>query len=92
MCTTELGRAANLKQEFAKRNVKMIAVSVDSVEDHKRWIGDIEQTQNATMNFPMLGDADRFLIGEDVTAFGTMPGVTSTTSPKSRGTTIVATC
>jgi alkyl hydroperoxide reductase subunit AhpC len=59
VCTTELGRAANLKADFDKRGVKMIAVSVDSVEDHKRWISDIEETQNASMNFPMLGDPDR---------------------------------
>src|SRR5678809_1261639 len=59
VCTTELGRAANLKAEFEKRNVKMLAVSVDSVADHKRWIGDIEETQKAQMNFPLLGDADR---------------------------------
>jgi alkyl hydroperoxide reductase subunit AhpC len=59
VCTTELGRASNLKEEFDKRNIKMIAVSVDKVEDHKRWIGDIEDTQNAKMNFPILGDADR---------------------------------
>jgi thioredoxin-dependent peroxiredoxin len=59
VCTTELGRAANLKEEFDKRNVKMLAVSVDSVEDHKRWIGDIEDTQKASMNFPLLGDSDR---------------------------------
>jgi len=59
VCTTELGRAANLKAEFDKRNTKMIAVSVDGVEDHKKWIGDIEQTQDAKMNFPILGDAER---------------------------------
>jgi len=59
VCTTELGRAANLKSEFDKRNVKMIAISVDGVEDHKKWIGDIEETQNATMNFPIIGDQDR---------------------------------
>jgi alkyl hydroperoxide reductase subunit AhpC len=59
VCTTELGRASNLKEEFDKRNVKMIAVSVDKVDDHKRWIGDIEDTQNAKMNFPILADADR---------------------------------
>jgi thioredoxin-dependent peroxiredoxin len=59
VCTTELGRAANLKAEFDKRNVKMIAVSVDAVADHKRWIGDIEDTQKASMNFPLLGDPDR---------------------------------
>lgn len=59
VCTTELGRASNLKQEFEKRNVKMIAVSVDKVEDHTKWIGDIEETQRAKMNFPILGDPDR---------------------------------
>jgi alkyl hydroperoxide reductase subunit AhpC len=59
VCTTELGRASNLKQEFEKRNVKMIAVSVDKVDDHKKWIGDIEDTQKAKMNFPILGDSDR---------------------------------
>jgi alkyl hydroperoxide reductase subunit AhpC len=59
VCTTELGRAANLKDEFDKRHVKMLAVSVDAVTDHKKWIGDIEETQRATMNFPILGDSDR---------------------------------
>jgi alkyl hydroperoxide reductase subunit AhpC len=59
VCTTELGRAASLKAEFDKRNVKMIAVSVDSVADHKRWSGDIEETQGTALNFPLLGDADR---------------------------------
>ena len=59
VCTTELGRAANLKSEFDKRKIKMLAVSVDGVADHKKWIGDIEETQNATMNFPILGDSDR---------------------------------
>ncbi len=59
VCTTELGRAANLKPEFDKRNIKMIAVSVDDAASHQRWIPDIEETQNATMNFPILADADR---------------------------------
>ena len=59
VCTTELGRAANLREEFSKRGVKMLAVSVDSVEDHKKWIGDIEETQHAKMNYPILGDPDR---------------------------------
>jgi thioredoxin-dependent peroxiredoxin len=59
VCTTELGRAANLKAEFDKRGAKMIAISVDSVDSHKKWIPDIEQTQKATMNFPILGDADK---------------------------------
>ena len=59
VCTTELGRTANLKSEFDKRGVKAIAVSVDTVADHERWIPDIEQTQNTKLNFPILGDADR---------------------------------
>jgi len=59
VCTTELGRAAKLKQEFDKRNVKMIAVSVDDTASHLRWLPDIEQTQDATMNFPILADPDR---------------------------------
>jgi alkyl hydroperoxide reductase subunit AhpC len=59
VCTTELGMAAKLKPEFDKRNVKIIAISVDPVESHKKWIGDIEQTQDTKMNFPILGDADR---------------------------------
>lgn len=63
VCTTELGRAANLKDEFDKRNAKMIAVSVDSVEDHKKWIGDIEDTQKASMNFPIIGDEKRKVAG-----------------------------
>jgi thioredoxin-dependent peroxiredoxin len=59
VCTTELGRAAKLREEFSKRGVKMVAVSVDSVADHKKWIPDIEETQSTKMNFPILGDAER---------------------------------
>src|SRR6195952_6134019 len=59
VCTTELGRASKLKQEFDKRNVKMIAVSVDDAESHKKWVPDIEQTQDTKMNFPILADPDR---------------------------------
>ena len=59
VCTTELGMAAKLKSEFQKRNVKMLALSVDSVDDHKKWIDDINETQKTTMNFPVLADADR---------------------------------
>jgi len=59
VCTTELGAVAKLKPEFDKRNVKVIAVSVDDVASHKKWIGDIEETQGTKMNFPILGDADR---------------------------------
>jgi len=59
VCTTELGRVANLKGEFAKRNVKIIALSVDSVEDHKGWIGDINETQSCTVNYPIIADPDK---------------------------------
>ena len=59
VCTTELGAVAKLKPEFDKRNVKVIAVSVDDVTSHKKWIGDIEETHGTKMNFPILGDADR---------------------------------
>ena len=59
VCTTELGYAAKSKKEFDKRNVKVIALSVDPVDSHKRWIGDIEETQGTKMNYPILGDADR---------------------------------
>lgn len=59
VCTTELGRAANLKAEFDRRGVKLIAVSVDDVASHEKWIVDIEQTQNAKLGFPLLADPDR---------------------------------
>ena len=59
VCTTELGDLAKLKGEFDKRNVKVLALSVDDVASHKRWIGDIEETQKTKLNFPILGDADK---------------------------------
>jgi alkyl hydroperoxide reductase subunit AhpC len=59
VCTTELGLTAKLKEEFAKRTVKAIALSVDSVESHKGWINDINETQNTTVNFPIIADPDR---------------------------------
>jgi len=59
VCTTELGTAAKYKPEFDKRNVKMIALSVDGVESHKEWIKDINETQNTTVNFPIIADEDR---------------------------------
>jgi thioredoxin-dependent peroxiredoxin len=59
VCTTELGTVARLKPEFDKRGIKAIGVSVDDVASHKRWIGDIEDTQNVKLNFPILGDADK---------------------------------
>jgi len=58
VCTTELGYVAKLKPEFDKRGVKVIGLSVDSVDDHKRWSKDIEETQGTAPNYPMIGDAD----------------------------------
>lgn len=59
VCTTELGVVAKLKPAFEKRNCKVIAISVDTVEDHRRWIKDIEETQGVQINYPILGDPDR---------------------------------
>jgi len=59
VCTTELGRTAALKDEFEKRNVKVAALSVDSVEAHHGWIVDINETQNVEVNFPIIADEDR---------------------------------
>jgi len=58
VCTTELGYVAKLKPEFEKRNVKIIGLSVDTVEDHKRWAEDIAETQGTAPNYPMIGDPD----------------------------------
>lgn len=59
VCTTELGAVAKLKEEFAKRNVKVLAVSVDQLPSHHSWIKDINETQSCTMNFPIIADPDR---------------------------------
>ena len=59
VCTTELGYTAKLKDEFAKRGVKVIGLSVDPLEDHVKWSKDIEETQGIAPNFPMIADADR---------------------------------
>lgn len=59
VCTTELGTVAKLKDEFAKRNTKVMALSVDGVESHKGWISDINETQGTSVNFPIIGDEDR---------------------------------
>lgn len=59
VCTTELGYTAIVSGEFAKRNVKVLAVSVDDVESHHGWIKDINETQKTTVNYPILADADR---------------------------------
>ncbi len=59
VCTTELGKTALLKGEFEKRNVKVLAVSVDDIDSHNRWIPDIEEVNSVTMNFPIIADQDR---------------------------------
>jgi alkyl hydroperoxide reductase subunit AhpC len=59
VCTTELGTVAKLKPEFDKRNVKILALSVDNAESHRGWIQDINETQNATVNYPIIADGDR---------------------------------
>jgi len=59
VCTTELGETGLLKEQFAKRNARIIAVSVDSVEDHKAWARDIEKYSSEPLNFPIIGDTDR---------------------------------
>lgn len=58
VCTTELGCVAKMKPEFDKRNVKVMGLSVDSVDDHRLWSKDVEETQGAAVNFPMIGDTD----------------------------------
>jgi alkyl hydroperoxide reductase subunit AhpC len=58
VCTTELGYMARIEPEFTKRNAKLIGLSVDPVDSHKRWVGDIEETQGATVKYPMIGDPE----------------------------------
>jgi alkyl hydroperoxide reductase subunit AhpC len=58
VCTTELGALAKLKPEFDKRNTKVIGLSIDPVEDHQKWAKDIEETQGAALNYPVIGDTD----------------------------------
>ena len=59
VCTTELGYMSKLSGEFAKRNVKVLAVSVDPLDSHHGWINDINETQNTTVNYPIIADPDR---------------------------------
>ncbi|WP_419800628.1 peroxiredoxin [Mucilaginibacter sp.] len=59
VCTTELGKTAALKDEFEKRNVKVIALSVDDIDSHQGWINDINETQDVEVTFPLIGDKDR---------------------------------
>jgi alkyl hydroperoxide reductase subunit AhpC len=63
VCTTELGLTAKLKDEFSRRNVKVIALSVDPVDSHLKWIEDINDTQNTEVDFPIIADADRKVSG-----------------------------
>ena len=58
VCTTELGTMAKMKSEFDKRNAKIIGLSADPIDDHTRWARDIEETQGAAVNYPMIGDPD----------------------------------
>src|SRR3989304_5455188 len=58
VCTTELGYMAGLKKEFDKRNTKIIGLSIDPVDDHKKWAKDIEETQGHKLNYPLIGDSD----------------------------------
>ena len=59
VCTTELGRTSKLVQEFAARNTKVLALSVDSADSHRKWIDDINETQNTTVEFPIIADEDK---------------------------------
>lgn len=59
VCTTELGKTALLNEEFAKRNTKVLAVSVDPIDKHEGWVKDINETQKATVNFPLIADPER---------------------------------
>jgi len=59
VCTTELGAVARLKSEFDKRNTKVIAVSVDALNDHQRWVGDINEVCDTVVNFPLIADPDK---------------------------------
>ncbi len=63
VCTTELGKTAQLKDEFARRNVKVLAVSVDSLAKHQSWIGDINETQHTSVDFPIIADDNKVVAG-----------------------------
>ncbi|MFT5367706.1 MAG: alkyl hydroperoxide reductase subunit AhpC [Candidatus Latescibacterota bacterium] len=63
VCTTELGAVAKLSDEFSKRNVKVAAVSVDPIDSHNGWISDINETQNTTVDYPIIADPDRTVAG-----------------------------
>lgn len=93
VCTTELGTMAGLKSEFEKRNCKVIGLSIDSVEDHKAWAGDIEKAQGHTVNYPLIADTDleiaklyNMLPAEEI---GTSDGRTAATNATVRSVFIV---
>jgi len=79
VCTTELGYMAKIKPEFDRRNVKIIGLSVDPVNDHERWTADIEETQRHAPNYPIIADAD-FTVAK---LYGMLPAATSG-DPKAR--------
>ncbi|MDJ0932842.1 peroxiredoxin [Breoghania sp.] len=80
VCTTELGMTAKLKDEFEKREVKVFGLSVDPIEDHRAWIGDIEETQGVALNFPLIADPSK----EVATAYGMIyPNVDNTATVRS---------
>jgi alkyl hydroperoxide reductase subunit AhpC len=79
VCTTELGYMAKIKPEFDRRNVKIIGLSVDPLDNHEKWAADIEETQGAAPNYPIIGDAD-FEVSK---LYGMLPSDTSG-DPKSR--------
>jgi alkyl hydroperoxide reductase subunit AhpC len=76
VCTTELGTMAHLKPEFDKRNVKIIGLSVDPVDKHQGWAKDIEETQGAAVNYPMIGDPELKI----ATAYGMLPAGAGTSA------------
>jgi len=85
VCTTELGYMARIEPEFTKRNTKLIGLSVDPVDSHSRWLGDIEETQGSKVNYPIIGDADlqvsklyTMLPAEDTTTEGRTPATNQT--------------
>ncbi len=79
VCTTELGQVAKLKPEWDRRNVKPIGLSVDPIESHSRWVGDIKETQGEALNFPLLADADRKV----ATLYDMIQGEAATTTVRS---------
>jgi len=93
VCTTELGYMAKIEPEFKKRNVKLIGLSIDPVDDHERWAHDIEETQGSAVKYPMIGDTDlkvaklyNMLPAEEA---GTAAGRTATTNATVRSVFIV---